>query len=223
MNVSKIMSTVIDYGIKRPVNALGKTRIMERVCESYQDNNLAFIAGLGIFSIILKDGLGCYLYVKQSLNNKKIPEDKRKFVAALDLANGALMITTQLLTFFTLSNKKVQSKIFNKFFGKLFDRAAKKGYQTLISQKDKFRNITGKEFNATFESFKGKIEGFFGVLTALVASTIFAKRIVVPFIATPLAERTKKMLYKDEKEQGFSPEAKNTYSTQNPFKAAKAN
>ena len=35
-----------------------------------------------VSSIILKDGIGCAMYVTQSLNNDKIPEKKRKFVAA---------------------------------------------------------------------------------------------------------------------------------------------
>lgn len=216
MNVPKIMSAIVDYGVRKPISALGNTRVMEKVCESYQSNNVQFIAGLGLLSIVLKDGLGCYMYVKQSLNNKKIPEDKRKFVAALDLANGGLMILTQVLTFFTLSNKKVQAKLFDKTFGKLFSRAARKGYQVLIKQKPKFANIEGVEFNKTFGAFKDKVQDIFGIMAALVASTVLAKRIVVPFIATPLAERAKKFLYKDSQEKEFNKDSKNTYDAKGP-------
>lgn len=57
-----------------------------KVFPNYEKDNAKFMSAIGVTSIVLKDGLGCYLYVKQSLNNEKIPEDKRKFVAALDLA-----------------------------------------------------------------------------------------------------------------------------------------
>lgn len=197
MMVPKVMSRIVDYGFKAPVRALSNAKVMEKVCNNYQNNNTRFIMGLGIFSIVLKDGMGCYMYVKQSLNNKKIPEDKRKFVAALDLANGGLMIATQLITAVTLSNPKIQAKLFNRAFGRLFDRPARKGYQTLVNQSAKFKNITGKEFNMTFSAFRSKMQDTFGILSTLVASTILAKRVIVPFIATPLAERAKSVLYKD--------------------------
>lgn len=209
MKISQIPNQIVNIGLKKPVRALARTKMMNYVGKNYQNNNTRFIAGLGILSIVLKDGMGCYMYVKQSLNNKKIPEDKRKFVAALDLANGGLMIATQLLTFFTISNKKVQTKIFDKFLGRLFERPARKGYQALLNKTNP--EVTGKAFNDMFGTFKGKTRDTLGFLTALVASTIFAKRVIVPFIATPLAEKAKSVLYKDQGEKGFSPDAKNTY------------
>lgn len=198
MNVSSIAKSAAEYGFNRPLNALSKTKAVKWVCKNYQDNNLAIIAGLGVFSIVMKDGMGCYMYVKQSLNNKEIPEDKRKFVAALDLANGGLMIATQLLTFFTLSNKTVQTKLFDKFFGKIFSRSSRKALKTKLDLSGKLYNANGREFNSMFKGFKEKTSGTFGILSALVASTIIAKRVIVPFIATPLAEKAKKLLYKDE-------------------------
>jgi len=166
--------------------------------------------------MILKDGLGCYLYVKQSLANKNIPDDKRKFVAALDLANGGLMILAQLIMFKTISNKKVQEGIFDKLFGKLFARPAKKGYKELLRDRPEFKNISpkefGKEFNVVFDKFHGNIKGTFGLLTTLVASTIIAKRIIVPFIATPLAERAKGLLSKDGNKNAVTDKNKDTFT-----------
>lgn len=210
IDMPKIMDKVVDYGIKKPLNAFTKTGFADNLCKNYQSNNAKYIGALGVTSIVLKDGLGCYMYVNQSLNNKSIPEDKRKFVASLDLTNGGLMILAQLLTFFTISNSKVQSKIFNKIFGKNFDGAAKKLYETAIKGSDKFKNITGKEFNVTFDKFKNDAKGFFGIFTSLVAATILAKRVIVPFIATPLADKAKKLLYKDDNknQDSFTPESK---------------
>ena len=206
--ISRVMNNIVSYGlkygVKAPLNWVADTKLLNNVCKNYQNNNLKYISALAITSIILKDGLGCYMYVKQSLNNKNIPEEKRKFVAALDLANGGLMILSQLLMFKTISNKKVQEKIFDKFFGKLFDKSAKKGYELLLKNKEQFKNLTGKEFNIAFNKFHSNIKGTFGLLTTLVASTILAKRVIVPFIATPLADRAKRLLYKDEKKSDDS-------------------
>lgn len=189
--------------IEKPIHLVADTKVMKTVCEKFQADDVKFIAGLGMTSIVLKDGLGCYMYVKQSLNNKNIPEEKRKFVAALDLANGGLMIIAQILMFKTISNEKFQAKIFDKLFGKYFTRAAKKGAQELMLSQKKFAGkITNKEFNINFAKCKKEIQGHFGVLTSLVAATIIAKRVIVPFIATPLAEKAKGLL-------GVKKEAKN--------------
>lgn len=172
-------------------------KFSDSLCKNYQANNTKYIGALALTSIALKDGLGCYMYVKQSLNNKQIPEDKRKFVAALDLTNGGLMILSQVLMYFTISSAKVQKKIFNSMFGKKFDETSKKVYEAAIKNKDKFKNLTGKEFNMTFDKFLKDVHGFFGIFTSLVAATILAKRVIVPFIATPLADKAKGLLSKD--------------------------
>ena len=82
--------------IPRLIKWFSETKFMtKKAFPKYEKDDAKLIAGVGVASIVAKDGLGCYLYVKQSLNNDKIPEDKRKFVAALDLANGGLMIAMQ--------------------------------------------------------------------------------------------------------------------------------
>lgn len=214
MNISKLTAPIIETGLGKPLDKLSQTRLLEGISKKYRENDLKFIGGLGIASIILKDGLGGYLYVKQSLNNKKIPSDKRKFVAALDMTNCGLMIAMQILMFKTVSNKKVQEKVFNKLFSKVFDRSARKGYQAIIKQQDKFKKVTGKTFNLSFEAFNKTCAGTFGTLLSLIAATIIAKRVIVPFIATPLADYAKNYLSKNDKDAGFSKEAKNTYDQQ---------
>lgn len=199
MNVSQMMGKVSEYCVKKPLDAFAKTKFADKGSTKYQLGNAKYIAALGITSIALKDGLGCYMYVNQSLHNKNIPEDKRKFVAALDLTNGGLMILAQVLMFFTISNSKVQEKMFGKLFGKFFDGPAKKVCQAAIKKSEKFKDITPKAFDSTFGKFKKDIQGFFGIFTGIVGATILAKRVIVPFIATPLADKAKGLLYKDEK------------------------
>ena len=202
---------------QKAVKWLSNTTLMKnKVFPNYEIDNAKFMSMIGVTSIVLKDGLGCYLYVKQSLNNKKIPEDKRKFVAALDLANGGLMVGMKLLTFFTISNKKVQDKIFDKLFGKNFTRAADKALKATLRKTDELKNITGQEFHYAREADKKGLKNAFSYITSLAASTLLAKRVIVPFIATPLADKTKAWMSRNDKPQQTHKETINTYNTEKP-------
>jgi len=157
-------------------------------------NNRRYIDGLGVGSIIAKDGLGCVLYVNQSLNNKEIPDDKRNFVASLDLTNGLLMIALQLAMFFTVSHKVCQTKMFDKFFGKLFDRPIKKAYQAIIKNQPGAPEVGDIKFTREFKKIRENVKDAFGGLTSLIAASIVGKRVLVPFIATPLADKVEKKM-----------------------------
>ncbi len=205
---------------EKTIKWLSETKfIKNKVFPNYEKDNAKFMSAIGVTSIVLKDGLGCYLYVKQSLNNKKIPEDKRKFVAALDLANGGLMIAMQLLMFFTISNKKVQNKIFNKLFGKYFTRSADKALQAKLGKIDKLKGMTGKDFHTAREADKKGLKNAFSYLISLAAATLIAKRIIVPFIATPLADKTKAWMSRNDKPVETHKDTKNTYNTEKPAAA----
>lgn len=193
---------------------IGKHRPMDIVNDNYIADNTKFITGLGVASIVLKDGVGCYMYVTQSLNNKEIPEDKRKFVAALDLANGGLMILLQLAMFFTISNKKVQEKMFNTFFGKHFDRAASKGYQAMLKNNDLLKDMKGSDFHPVLNQARKDVKAAFENVTSLFAASVVAKRMLVPFIATPLADKTKAWMSRNDKPVEVNKETQNTYNTQ---------
>lgn len=202
---------------QKAIKLLANSKLMKnKVFPNYEIDNAKFMSMIGVTSIVLKDGLGCYLYVKQSLNNDKIPEDKRKFVAALDLANGGLMIAMQLLMFFTISNKKVQNKIFNKLFGKTFTRSAEKALKAKLNKTDKLKEMTGKEFHYAREADKKGLKNAFSYLISLAAATLIAKRIIVPFIATPLADKTKAWMCRNDKPAETHKDTKNTYNQEKP-------
>lgn len=202
---------------QKAVKWLSNTKLLKnKVFPNYEIDNAKFMSMIGVTSIVLKDGLGCYLYVKQSLNNKKIPEDKRKFVAALDLANGGLMVGMQLLTFFTISNRKVQDKIFDKLFGKSFTRAADKALKATLRKTDELKNITGQEYHYAREADKKGLKNAFSYLTSLAASTLLAKRVIVPFIATPLADKTEAWMNRNKKPIQTHKDTINTYNTEKP-------
>lgn len=191
-----IWTPIVKYGLERPINYVADRKFMTGICEKVQGKDSAkFLTKLATWSLVIKDGLGCYMYVKQSLHNKDIPEEKRKFVASLDLANGALMIAAQLLLAKTISGKVCQTKIFDKLLGKLFSRASRKGFMVELAKKE---GVTKKEFNNIFEKYKKSLADTLSFITTLVATTIFAKRVIVPFISTPLAEKAKSLLYTKE-------------------------
>src|SRR5574344_841631 len=172
---------------------------LDKFCDYYRRDAVKFISGVAVTSVVLKDGAGCYLYVNQSLHNKKIPEDKRKFVAALDLTNGGLMILTQILMFLTISSKKCQDKMFKSMFGKYFDKAISDTCKKALILKGKLKAQDTASFEKSFEGLKGGVKGAFSFLTSMIAATILAKRVLVPFIATPLASKAEVWMNKDKK------------------------
>lgn len=177
--------------------------------EKFQKNPEGALAAATVSSIVLKDGIGCVMYVTQSLNNKKIPEEKRRFVAALDLTNGVLMIAAQIAMF--LAMRKYSGPIFEKLFKKSFNaenksnivsklrmEAAKKGetvYKKLKLEKD-------------YEEVKKDALALFKFVVDIAAATIVGKRIIVPLIATPLAKKVEKRMNKDNPEVNSKDTAK---------------
>ncbi len=213
-SIGKVGTAMKENLIYKPMKWLGDNKWQKKLNKGYQVNDANIIGGVGVASILLKDGLGCYMYVTQSLNNEKIPEDKRKFVAALDLVNGVLMMSLQFLMFKTISNKKFQGKMFDKMFGKFFDRKAAKGYAAALGGTEKFKGITGDKFHPALQNYKDTISSAFAQITSLAAATIVAKRMIVPFIATPLAGKAKDWMCRNDKPVPVNEATKNSYNTE---------
>ena len=211
VSISSISSKVIGSATKsKPVKAL---------CNYFQKDPEKALAYSTVGSIVAKDGIGCAMYVYQSMNNKEIPEKRRNFVAALDLTNGILMIVSQIAMFFAM--RKFNETLFPKLLSKSFDKqgVALKNIteQVRINQaregiKPSKKFVIGKEYDKIkkdcFETFK--------FVTELAAATIVGKRIIVPFIATPLAQKVeKKMNEKSALEEGNNVN-NNTQDKSNP-------
>lgn len=196
-------SSVVPY-IAKPFNYLGNTRVFKWLAKNYEKDSAKFIAGVSLSSVVLKDTFGCYFYVTQSLKNKDIPEDKRKFVAALDLTNGVLMIAAQIATFFTVSNAKVQNFLFDKTLGKYFTNAARRNSKELLKAQGK--EIPKKQFYDAFKNAEKTSRAAFKIFLPLVAATILAKRVLVPLVATPLASWAKTNVLKGDEGEHKCPE-----------------
>jgi hypothetical protein len=195
---ANLMEKVSGTGImKSAVNYLCKSN---GTIDEYKMGKVLVIANAA------KDLVNCGFYVNQSYNNERIPEEKRKFVAALDLTNGVFMVTSQLLLGFTILNKKIQENITNKLFGGLKEKASnyakeifKKNHPDLTGQKlEAIAKVVAEKFgNKVFNNCK---QGF-TLASGLIVSTIIAKRLLVPFLATPTAGWFKKKYMNDSKPQ----------------------
>ncbi len=145
----------------------------------------AAAATVAMVSATSKDAVNCYYYVTQSLKNEKIPEEKRKFVAALDLSNGILNIITQIAMGAPLL-KRIDGFFDTKIAPKYFDN--NKVIQSLKSKVD------DDIFETCLKSQKSAAKAGLGIVATLVVTQIIAKRIIVPLLATPMASVIKKKM-----------------------------
>lgn len=119
--------------------------------------NKKFIAGLKdpagfaaktmVLSFITKDAVNCAIYTYQSANNQKIPEDKRKFVASLDLIQGFINVGGQFLAAKIFENKLVPKWFGKNYSGTFVDPLTKKEVEGIVTDTSKSRlladNIRG--------------------------------------------------------------------------------
>lgn len=152
-------------------------------------------------SLILKDAVGCYLYVSQARSNKKMTPQQRADVANYDLANGIINIGLQLLAVKPIEEmmkKFVENRWIKHFFTNMADKV-KPGtnYEKVI----KF-----------LKEKKGVREGAVALLSVLICQ-YFIKRVVSPFLSVPAGEQSKKIgLIKPKLYEGESFDKKRDFS-----------
>ena len=196
--VDKIANGIASFTKSKPLVNLSKKFIKD------PESALALTT---VGSIVLKDGIGCAMYVTQSLNNKKIPDEKRKFVAALDLTNGVLMIAAQIAMFFAM--KKYSGPIFDKLFKKSFNEVSKSNIVSRLRMKTAKAGgevLKKLDIGKSYEEVRKGAYDLFKFVADIAAATIVGKRVIVPLIATPLAAKVKvKMEEYSNKKHGVKP------------------
>ena len=187
------VGNVIKTGIAKSTNS----KPIKWVSDKFAKNPEGTLATAAVTSIILKDGIGCAMYVTQSLNNDKIPEKKRKFVAALDLTNGVLMIGAQIAMFFAM--RKYSGPMFKALFKKSFNPQTRSNIISKIRMQDmeKTGHTAKKQvINRAFDKVESDGAGLFKFVLDIAAATILGKRVIVPLVATPLAKKVEKKMEK---------------------------
>ena len=177
--------------INSTVNKAANSKFLEKLIPERAGDMAATVA---IISTTTKDLVNCIYYTKQSLENEKIPEKNRKFVAGLDLANGIMNVSTQLL----LGNyvKDNAEKIYKFLFGKY------------IPKEPTLRKLAS---------------GGFSLLLVLAFTQVFLKRVVTPFCATPMAHYFKEFAEKREAKQKEKQSQNNQAQPLEPAESLKQN
>jgi hypothetical protein len=193
-------------------NNILDSKILNKIIYAPAKENPAKFAGkMALVSALTKDAVGCYYYVTQSLENEKIPEDKRKFVASLDLMNGILNVALQFTVGMWI-DKKVP-EWFDKTVGKSLDTDETVKEAKSLSKSIEKMHLKEKIEEADIATFlREKVLGQSGNATkllkigfsaaaVLIATQVITKRVVVPFLSTPLASWYKEH-YMDKKKPG---------------------
>lgn len=223
MAISSIGSNIGEY-LAKGVGKFAKNKKVQNICEKFKNDPIKYAGYATLASLATKDAVGCYLYVTQSLNNKKIPEEKRRFVANMDLTNGILNVVTQIGLTFGL--KKFYKPMFNKMLNKSFNKKACKELITAYRKDARTSNtaiLRKLEAEKKLQKTKDTIYSAFEATMNIVVATIIAKRCIVPFLSTPITQymtnrHDKKLEAKKLAEQKANPKAEEQKPAEQPAK-----
>ena len=188
MGISSVSSKIGEYTAKG-IGKLTAPQRVKNICEKFYKDPIKYAGYATLASLATKDAVGCYLYVTQSLNNKKIPEEKRRFVANMDLTNGILNVVTQIAL--TFGVKKLYKPLFNKALNKSFNSKAIKRAITEYRKDCKklgIEPIRKLDAQENIEHLKKNAFSAFSAVTDIIVAAIVAKRCVVPFLSTPITQ-----------------------------------
>ena len=153
-----------------PLNKITNSELVNKhIKKVIQDET--FAAKTLVAINVAKDVFAYATRFETTMKNKAIPEEKRPFVASMDLMSGVVTAALQIGVGFSLANPKIQNKLWDKLFK-----------------------------NCQFKDIVKAKKGFSQVL-ALIGSTVLAERILVPLIATPCAEQVEKRFFKHPEKQ----------------------
>jgi len=196
------ISSRIENVLGRGLSSVAKSKVMTKQLEKGLRNPEGFAVSMLITSLVSKDAVNCYYYVTQSLNNEKIPEDKRNFVAALDGMNGILNVVGQVLIGL-LAEKALSKYVFHKGVESKLDKDSLTVHARKIVEDSKTKLDVKKveaelikkygEGGSKYKSYSGGVK----LLVGFLLTAAFAKRVLTPLIATPLAGWFKDKYMKD--------------------------
>ncbi|MBR1753360.1 hypothetical protein IJ732_00865 [bacterium] len=208
--IGKVVNTVAT-GAGKVLDKTAQLKPIQKGMELAKKDPAKFATNMLLFSIVSKDAVGCYLYTTQSLNNKKIPEEKRKFVASMDLMNGILMVGGQTIVGKILVDKVIAPKIKEHYTKNVLSdtNITKKVVDSIARNADKLKEMGVDGSKLDVQSIAGTvskttkapfIKGL-GILTTAIATTALIKRTIVPLLSTPLAGKMTEVMDKKNAEK----------------------
>ncbi|MBR6126576.1 hypothetical protein IKQ21_02730 [bacterium] len=185
--------------VTKIIDAFYSSKIGEKLANPKA--TVATAAMIATVSNVSKDAVNCAYYTIQSLNNDRIPEDQRGFVAALDLSNGIMNVGVQLLMSFGIAD--LITSVFDNKLAKLKyfstdEKVIKDAFESLTAEMKKKHNYEefSKLLKQKIKQRKDLARLGFTVLTVNIAMQILTKRIITPLVATPMASYFKGKLEK---------------------------
>ncbi len=156
-----------------PLNKLAQSEMLNKHINKVIKDDM-FGAKTLVALNVTKDVFAYAIRFKTTMQNEKIPEEKRPFVASMDLMSGVVTAIMQIGVGFSLAHHKIQDIIWDKFFK-----------------------------NCNFKDIVAAKKGFSQIM-ALIGSTILAERILVPLIATPFAEKFGKKFFPHKNKENIN-------------------
>lgn len=211
VNVSSVNSIYKPIGKFLDKTAKGP---LKNVLESARLNPAQYAARLTVLSFVSKDLINTCVYTYQSLNNERIPKEKRSFVAANDLVLGFFnffgqiymqkyvcekfmtpALESRLTGLFKPKNQPEVYKHSNAPFAS--DNIAKLAKDVIKGKSEQFKNLKPNEIEEIVKHVTAKagaggrraldIKIGLGVVVSSLATTAFIKRTISPLFATPIA------------------------------------
>lgn len=145
--------------IQKALSNIANSKFMVNHIKKCEDPK--FLTRTLLLTSVAKDVFAYGLRVHNTLTNDKIPEDKKKFSAHMDMATGITTAIVQIGAGFLVSNEKMQNGIANKLFAPIKNNK--------------------RAFNRARASFSA--------ISTMVIATLFAKRILTPLIASKMVYR----------------------------------
>jgi len=181
------------------------TKWLAKPLEKAYKEPVKYAGRLLVYSFISKDFINTCVYTYQSLNNEKIPKEKRSFVAANDLVLGFFNFGGQILTQ-SLCEKFITPGLESRYTGE-------KGKNYVLSkahlskdtlEKEAKEIIKEKGIKINLENTKEVIEHIIkkagsgsqkskditaglAIVISSLATTAFVKRTISPLFSTPIA------------------------------------
>lgn len=130
-----------------------------------------------VISVVSKDLVGALVLFYQTFHNKRIPEKKRKYLAAYELTSGSYNVIFPLTVGALITTESFKYKTAKMLFKKYH-----------VSQEE-LKNATGEAKEALLQKMKifKKCNSGLAKFVAVVFTAIISKRIICPFVGGPMA------------------------------------
>lgn len=211
VNISSTNSAYKPIG--KFMNYMATRKWLKTTMEKAYKEPAKYTAKAVVISLVSKDVINTCVYTYQSLNNERIPKEKRSFVAANDLVLGFFNFAGQLIMA-KLFEKHITPKIQSLYTGHIKDANDVDQYtrskaplspdnihqytqEVIKEQQAKLKDLKPEELQSISKDVIKKLGGTgskgkdiatgIAVIVTALATTALVKRTISPLFSTPIA------------------------------------